>query len=72
MRRRLPLTILAAFALVIAVTLVLRSTAWRDSADGAVADRPDSLATIDSTARARAAAAEEPSCVAGRIGLPCR
>ena len=72
MRRRLPLTILAVLALAVMVALATKGATWRDRAGRAAAARPDTLAQADSIARARAASAEEPPCVASRVGLPCR
>lgn len=72
MRRRLPLTILAVLAIAVMVALAMKGTRWPDRSDRAAVDRPDSLARADSIARVRAASAEEPPCVASRVGLPCR
>ena len=72
MRRRLPLTIIAVLALAVTVMLVVRGATWRDGADRETANRPDSVAQADGTARVEATSVEEPPCVASWLGLPCR
>lgn len=72
MRRRLLLAGLAGLLIATAVVLAVQGkSAGRGETEAAAAGQRDSLARSDTAARVASQPAEEPPCVASRLGLPC-
>ena len=70
MRRRLSLALFAVLV-ILAVVVSTRYTSSRNRVTRRVTPASDSLARIDSAARADAREAIDTMCFASRVGLPC-